>query len=63
MKRYSVVPHGSGASHMPSEFTDSLRDAMAIYTRMLANGANTVLVWDEVYGVFIHAKVTACFYS
>lgn len=53
MKRFSVVPHGTGAAHMPSEFTDYRATAIEIYWRMLADGANSVLIWDDFDSEFV----------
>jgi hypothetical protein len=52
MKRYNVVPHGSGASHIPSEFTDLLINAFLARQRMLRQGANSVQIYDNVTGKF-----------
>ena len=52
MKRYNVVPHGSGASHIPSEFTDLSINAFLAHQRMLKQGANLVHIYDNVTGKF-----------
>jgi hypothetical protein len=56
MKRYSVVPHGAGAAHMPSQFTNISKCAVAIYHNMLRAGANSVQIYDNRMGVFIEPK-------
>src|SRR5271157_5020292 len=38
MKQYNIVPHGSGASHIPSEFTNLLSVAYFTRQRMLEQG-------------------------
>ena len=52
MKRYNVVPHGSEASHISSEFTDLLINAFLARQRMLKQGANSVQIYDNVTGKF-----------
>lgn len=51
--RYSVVPHGTGASKIASVFTNDLQEAHNTKTKMLQDGADSVMVWDEQEGKFL----------
>jgi hypothetical protein len=51
-KQYSVIPHGSKASHIPSVFTNLLSTACLTRQRMLLQGASEVHIYDNKTGEF-----------
>jgi hypothetical protein len=51
-KQYSVIPHGSKASHIPSVFTNLLSTACFTRQRMLLQGASEVHIYDNKTGEF-----------
>lgn len=50
--RFNVVAWGELGVSMPSRFVDSLGEAVEVRKGMLANGADEVMVYDTVDGIF-----------
>ena len=51
--RFNIVPFCEEGNYMPSEFIEDLNEALQARTRMLNDGAVTVIIYDTQTGKFV----------